>query len=460
MDAKQRRESGDEAEADKAESMSARGCGLVVIGAAALVVSAFLPLAQPFGGIPIVGNNNLFKELGWHLWWIPFFLVLFGFQAFQGKRFARWSLIGVCALAAVGIAWLANDKDLRTLYPIGAGGAPDTTQPGLTTSLGIAIYVAGAAVAVAFIGALALLQGAGIAERLASARAVQRRSGAPAKAKPEGDPEPEQAALEVESSAVEVEAHTAEAQPRSIGSVLQSTWPAIAAVVVLAATAAGYLLLGRPSQSSAASPTPPSLTAAQTDLEKLLLSPDQINTAMGNTGVAVGQTFNEMLDVAANVSDKACEPIANPAEANVYAGSGWTDVVGQVLVEPGSTYRHAVFQVVVSFHSAQDASAFFTTSAQQWPACANRQYTNVKMGQEMVHNVGPVSNTDGTLSVTQTQPHGEATFTCQRALTAAGKVVVDVAACSLNLPDASHDAQSDAAVNIAHQIAGNAVPGA
>ena len=35
----------------------------------------------------------------------------------------------------------------------------------------------------------------------------------------------------------------------------------------------------------------------------------------------------------------------------------------------------SVDQVVVLFSSAHDADAFFTASAQRWPACSNRQYT-------------------------------------------------------------------------------------
>jgi hypothetical protein len=108
---------------------------------------------------------------------------------------------------------------------------------------------------------------------------------------------------------------------------------------------------------------------------------------------------------------------------------------------------------VVSFPSAKEAGAFFTASTQSWPACANRQFTIVMMGTNMAHTVDPVSNTNGTLSVTQNQDGVDLVFSCQRALTVANNIVVDVMACSLNQTDAQFDAQSDAAINIAHQIA-------
>jgi hypothetical protein len=64
--------------------------------------------------------------------------------------------------------------------------------------------------------------------------------------------------------------------------------------------------------------------------------------------------------------------------------------------------------------------------------------------------VGPVSNTDGVLSAHRTlQPGYWKWQTCQRALTVANNVAVDILACSENRADS----QSDAGVNIARQIA-------
>src|SRR5271167_4148182 len=148
MDGKQRRESDDEVAIVKALSANVLGGWLVLVGAAALAISMFLPLAQPAGGLPIVGNNTLFQEIGWRVFFLPFFLVSSGYHASQGKPGARWFLVGLCAIGAVGIALLGSDKGLRTLYPVGPGGAVDTTQPGVVTSLDIAIYVAAAGVAV------------------------------------------------------------------------------------------------------------------------------------------------------------------------------------------------------------------------------------------------------------------------------------------------------------------------
>jgi hypothetical protein len=58
--------------------------------------------------------------------------------------------------------------------------------------------------------------------------------------------------------------------------------------------------------------------------------------------------------------------------------------------------------------------------------------------------VGPIANTNGTLSTTDTLK-GANGWACQRALTVSNNIAIDVAACS--------DNPADAAVNIAHQIA-------
>ena len=135
-------------------------------------------------------------------------------------------------------------------------------------------------------------------------------------------------------------------------------------------------------------------------------------------------------------------------EAPAYAGSGWSAFRNQVL-EERTGWTHHVSEGVVLFPSAREAEAFFAASAQRWSACANRQFTHTEASKpEELWTVGPVSNTNGTLSATKIQVRPKpvmAGWGCQRALTVANNVVIDVSACS--------GPTSDAAVNIAHQIA-------
>jgi len=225
----------------------------------------------------------------------------------------------------------------------------------------------------------------------------------------------------------------------------------VGTVVVLVAGAVGitgYLLLRHPhaSQTPTAKPAPPSSPASGTlapppanASDGLLLSVDQINTAMGATGMSVAGTMTTMPDHSSWVSDTACLALSAAVEANVYAGTGWTDMRAEVVSKPPVP---AVTQAVVLFSSPQDAGSFFTGSTKSWAACSNRQFTVAVNGNSQVHTVGPVSNTKGTLSATVTPANSPGT--CGRALTVANNVAIDVTTC-LGPPGA--------AVNIAHQIA-------
>jgi len=214
-----------------------------------------------------------------------------------------------------------------------------------------------------------------------------------------------------------------------------------ATVAVLAAGiigVTGYHLLKHPhpSQTPSTSQSPP---PPPTALDGLLLGVDQINAAMGTTEMSSAGTMIAMPDNSFLVSDQACLPLSAAAQAKVYSGSGYSAVKAQVVAK---AQQNAVDQAVVLFPSPHDAGSFFTASAQRWQACSARQFTLAANGNSQVQTVGPVSNTNGTLSATVTPANSPGT--CERALTVANSVAIDVTAC-LGPPGA--------AVSIAHQIA-------
>ena len=185
---------------------------------------------------------------------------------------------------------------------------------------------------------------------------------------------------------------------------------------------------------------------AEGALDGLLLSPEQVNAAMGATEMTVTRTHNSMSDDSATMEPKECLAIDGSAQAPVYANSGYTAERDQTLQE-GDNFTHYVAQAVVLFPSAKQAGAFFTASAQQWPAC--RQYTHIQSGS--LWAVGPISNANGTLSTTATQQNANAPgWACGRALAIRNNVVIDVNTCSAN--------PADSAVNISNQIAAKVQP--
>ncbi len=146
--------------ATNAVSESPLGLGLVIVGAAALAISTFLPLVQAVSALRMVENNTLIQHDGWIFIALAFGIAASGYRASRGKSGQGWIPIVLCVVAAVLVLVNANDKGMRTLYPVQPDGTVDTSQPGLVTSLGIAIYVAGAGIAAAFIGSVMLLQSA------------------------------------------------------------------------------------------------------------------------------------------------------------------------------------------------------------------------------------------------------------------------------------------------------------
>jgi serine/threonine protein kinase len=228
---------------------------------------------------------------------------------------------------------------------------------------------------------------------------------------------------------------------------------AIAAAIVIPAsmksrtsTATSVLAPAAQESNTATSTTAP--VVAKDALQGLLLSPDQINTAMGVTGLVVAETSTAMDgDNDITQVEQACLPLYQPGEAPAYAHSGWTALRVESLTRPGAGLPMAV-QYAVLLPSANDANAFFTASAQSWQACSNRQYTWTGTGAVkgmVVWSVGPVSNVNGTLSATETGKGEAGSITCQRALTVANNIVIDINVCE-NDP-------SNVAVTIAHQIA-------
>jgi serine/threonine kinase PknH len=241
---------------------------------------------------------------------------------------------------------------------------------------------------------------------------------------------------------------------RRPGPIAAAVTVAVLAAAIIGIAAYVWRSQSHPPQTPSAQSIAPSLAPSgpqvapvqQAALQGLLLSPGQLDTAMGATGMAVTGTLTTLPDGSGQVPDKACVALEGAGQATVYAGSGFTAVSGQRVAD--QAHAHLVEQIVVSFSSAQDARAFFAASAQRWPACSNRQHDeSTTAGQTQVHTVGPVSNTNGTLSATITGilARNGASAVCERALTVANNVAIDIDACGVN--------PSGAAVNIADQIA-------
>lgn len=214
--------------------------------------------------------------------------------------------------------------------------------------------------------------------------------------------------------------------------------------------------------SASATTTSPPAPVEVAGLDGLLLSPEQINAAMGAAKMALSETPTAMADDAAKLSDPACLPLYNPVEVSVYPaqsafreqqlkdpGSISSEVNGHIMV---ADFDHFADQAVVRFPSAGDAQAFFTASVQNWPACADRSFNVTQPNWPVaVFTVGPVTHSDNMLSGAETVgPQTDWMWEiCRRALTVVNNIAVDVATCTKD----KSDTQANSAIDIAHQIA-------
>jgi hypothetical protein len=180
-------------------------------------------------------------------------------------------------------------------------------------------------------------------------------------------------------------------------------------------------------------------------LETLLLTGPELDAAMGATGVVADTTKSPLVDDAPYTTPTDCLAVSSMGEEQAYAGTNWAPVRMQSAHEPGEDYAHLAHQAVVEFPASTDAESFFAASARQWTQCAPGHYTYTVEGQPVTAwEVGPLATKDRMLTATLTE-HDSASWACQRALTAAVNIVVDVLTCSAQ--------PGETAATVAHTIA-------
>ena len=198
--------------------------------------------------------------------------------------------------------------------------------------------------------------------------------------------------------------------------------------------------------------TPSKPPVAQAALGTFLLNPAELDGVMSSTGMASQEKFDKPQDDNAKQHwpqnwtwPAECLYALGPAEGPVITDAKYTAISGDDSVAPlppGSTdINPEVTQAVLLFPSADEANAFFTTSSQNWPACADHQFTTPGDADtpELTWKVGPTSTANSTLtatlSMTGTKNGVTHTMSCQRALTVRNNVAIDVSACRTDAAD-------------------------
>lgn len=99
--------------------------------------------------------------------------------------------------------------------------------------------------------------------------------------------------------------------------------------------------------------------------------------------------------------------------------------------------RRSVRLGPVAFPGAQTAHDFYAGQVSGWANCDNRRVDLHDPGDPNAHyrSLSKASVVDGVLTITLVQEEGAEGWACQRALTAANNVVVDVSACADHVDD-------------------------
>ncbi|MCV6986826.1 sensor domain-containing protein [Mycobacterium shinjukuense] len=211
----------------------------------------------------------------------------------------------------------------------------------------------------------------------------------------------------------------------------RNPWPfvaAVAIVLVVVVAGVGIWVVTRPK------PKPPPKPISEDRLSSLLLSPSEINAVMGSSSMQPGKPITSMDSSSLTLSLPECQGALYTSQDPVYAGTGYTGISGLVSSEPGDNYDHWVNQAVVTFPSTDKARAFVQTSANTWKNCQGKTVTVTNKSKTYRWTFGEVNGGPPRITLVDTQ-EGADGWECQRAMSVANNVVVDINACGYRITD-------------------------
>ena len=242
---------------------------------------------------------------------------------------------------------------------------------------------------------------------------------------------------------------------------------AVAVVVVLAGVAVSTITLGHrsdqhrkavapvPASTTSTPPPAPAAPLAPKAVDALLPAPERVAQIMGASQLAVHLAVETMTDESAVIAQKNCIGAYAPAQAVVYADTGWTAMRGQAIHEPGDVpIAFEVFQAVVEFPTAAAAQKLLADQTGQWAACSGTAFTLTYANMApQAWKFGPLTKTSTAISMPQLLDDPKTTPStggCQRALAVRNNVVADVWACRLGLSNQAVDLANAILANVPH----------
>ncbi|MFL6082851.1 MAG: sensor domain-containing protein [Mycobacterium sp.] len=202
------------------------------------------------------------------------------------------------------------------------------------------------------------------------------------------------------------------------------------------ALALNFALAGCGGAASGAS-EPPKLVP-DSALSGLLLSADDLNTIMGTNGMTPHPPVAQMGDHRNLLPNLNCLGVWQVNEAPIYDQSHWKTLRQQMFRSPDiDQWDSLVVQSVVSYRTADGAREFLTESTDRWSKCTNHNVNIQLNGQALpAWHSGGLTKTDTRLALPYTRGTGDQTRSCQRVLSMAANVILDIQACKPRQTDA------------------------
>jgi hypothetical protein len=244
--------------------------------------------------------------------------------------------------------------------------------------------------------------------------------------------------------------------PRPGGRRRWPWWASVAVFSAVGVAAAATLAVTAHDHGGSTSPSAPTSTAppmvAVPALAGLLLPAEQIADIVGATNMSKSTGFPALVPAdRREIAEADCASAWNAGQDSVYAGTGETGAYSQARRADEKPLRHIADEAVIAYPNADAAAKVVAKQFAQWSACSGRTVTLTPPPPRAARlfTFGPVTNTSGVLSMTQTSVDN-AIWGCQRALAARSNVVIDIRACRPDTTNQAVDILDAIAAKIPH----------
>jgi hypothetical protein len=170
--------------------------------------------------------------------------------------------------------------------------------------------------------------------------------------------------------------------------------------------------------------------AAAAPPEERLLSPERVASVLGLRAMQQLEVEPRLMDSATVVDPPHCASALLPGEASTYAGTNYSATATSVVADNDvDNVTVSVKQAIVQLPSEQQAGDLVIAAARGWKRCADQQVVQSLPSAKVIWTLGAVTAVEGEPTIVLPQRADVPGMTCERALSFAGRDVIDVISC-------------------------------